>query len=332
MFQPRIALDIGTSHIRGINLASDGVETIPAVVLKDRLGKILAAGETADSIQHGSESSEEILFPIRLGRVQHKQSALELLRLLFQKLRARGLIQRPTVMASVPVGAMPAYRKLFISFIREAGGGQVYLIESVFAAALGSEHTFESGRTQLVLDLGAGKVDIGVLNSSNVVLSHRQFYGGEALLRGTDHYIRRQYRFLLGREGQKRLVEDLISAVPLKQDRSLEFPGQDLKHGQPGKIVLSANELLEVVEPILNSWVASIRSLIRQLSPEQAADVLKHGMLLTGGLAQLHQLKDFFEKKLELPCSLAEKADECVIQGAGKALGFVGSYRERAVG
>lgn len=60
--------------------------------------------------------------------------------------------------------------------------------------------------------------------------------------------------------------------------------------------------------------------IIRQASPDMAEDLLKHGLLLTGGTARLSGLDKWLANRLGIPVRVSEHAEISAVMGCSRTL------------
>jgi rod shape-determining protein MreB len=66
--------------------------------------------------------------------------------------------------------------------------------------------------------------------------------------------------------------------------------------------------------------VGAVRTALENTPPEFAADIMKHGIVLTGGGALLKQIETAVSIATELPVRVADNPELCVAMGAAIAL------------
>ena len=72
----------------------------------------------------------------------------------------------------------------------------------------------------------------------------------------------------------------------------------------------------------VESIVVCVKSVLEKTPPELAADVMDHGIVLTGGGSMLYGLADLIRKETNIPAMLADDPLSCVAIGTGKAIEF----------
>jgi rod shape-determining protein MreB len=84
--------------------------------------------------------------------------------------------------------------------------------------------------------------------------------------------------------------------------------------------IITSDEACQAVSGIVADIVQTVRIVLEQVPPELAADIVDHGIILTGGDALLNGLDHLLRKETSLPVTVANDPLSTVILGAGKAL------------
>ena len=66
--------------------------------------------------------------------------------------------------------------------------------------------------------------------------------------------------------------------------------------------------------------VDAIKSTLEKTPPELSADIIDHGIMLTGGGALLRGLDQLVEQETGMPVHVADSPLDCVVDGTGKRL------------
>jgi len=74
--------------------------------------------------------------------------------------------------------------------------------------------------------------------------------------------------------------------------------------------------------------VATVRMALEQTPPELSADIVDHGIVLTGGGALLRNLDKRLNKETGLPIIIADDPLSSVVLGSGQALEDIDVLKE----
>jgi rod shape-determining protein MreB len=226
----------------------------------------------------------------------------------------------PRIIICVPCGSTQVERRAIRESAIGAGAGQVYLIEEPMAAAIGADLPVAVATGSMVVDIGGGTTEVGVISLGGMVYSGSVRVGGDKFDEAIINYIRRNYGMLIGETTAELIKKEIGSAFPGSEVREMEVKGRNLAEGIPRSFTISSNEILEALTEPLNQIVSAVKSALEQTPPELGADIAEKGMVLTGGGALLRDLDRLLMEETGLPVIVADDPLTCVVRGSGKAL------------
>ncbi|MCE7879018.1 MAG: rod shape-determining protein [Betaproteobacteria bacterium PRO3] len=226
----------------------------------------------------------------------------------------------PRIIICVPCGSTQVERRAIRESALGAGASKVYLIEEPMAAAIGADLPISDATGSMVVDIGGGTTEVGVISLGGMVYSGSVRVGGDKFDESIVNYIRRNYGMLIGETTAEQIKKTIGSAFPGSEVREMEVKGRNLAEGIPRSFTVSSNEILEALTDPLNSIVSAVKSALERTPPELGADIAERGMALTGGGALLRDLDRLLMEETGLPVIVAEDPLTCVVRGCGKAL------------
>ncbi|VEB45770.1 Rod shape-determining protein MreB [Chromobacterium violaceum] len=226
----------------------------------------------------------------------------------------------PRIVICVPCGSTQVERKAIRDSALAAGARRVELIEEPMAAAIGAGLPVEEPTGSMVVDIGGGTTEVGVISLGGVVYSNSVRVGGDKFDEAIINYIRRNYGMLIGETTAEEIKKTIGSAFPGAEVREMEVKGRNLAEGIPRAFTVSSNEILEALTEPLNQIVSAVKIALEQTPPELGADIAEKGMVLTGGGALLKDIDRLLAEETGLPVFVAEEPLTCVVRGSGKAL------------
>jgi len=226
----------------------------------------------------------------------------------------------PRIIICVPCGSTQVERRAIRESAIGAGARQVYLIEEPMAAAIGADMPVAEPTGSMVVDIGGGTTEVGVISLGGIVYASSVRVGGDKFDEAIINYIRRNYGMLIGESTAESIKKQIGSAFPGSEVREMEVKGRNLAEGIPRSFTISSNEILEALTDPLNSIVSAVKSALEQTPPELGADIAEKGMVLTGGGALLRDLDRLLVEETGLPVIVAEDPLTCVVRGSGRAL------------
>ena len=84
--------------------------------------------------------------------------------------------------------------------------------------------------------------------------------------------------------------------------------------------IVSCREIRHVFEAFLEEIVRTINVTINTLPPEISADIIKNGVIFTGGVSKIAGLDDFLKRTLTYNFTISDDCENVAILGAGKLL------------
>jgi rod shape-determining protein MreB len=226
----------------------------------------------------------------------------------------------PRIIICVPCGSTQVERRAIRESALGAGASQVYLIEEPMAAAIGAGLPVSEASGSMVVDIGGGTTEVGVMSLGGMVYKGSVRVGGDKFDEAIINYIRRNYGMLIGEQTAESIKKTIGSAFPGAEVRDMEIRGRNLSEGIPRSFTVTSNEILEALTDPLNQIVTAVKVALEQTPPELASDIADRGMMLTGGGALLRDLDRLLLEETGLPVHVAEDPLTCVVRGSGIAL------------
>src|SRR5436189_2583092 len=226
----------------------------------------------------------------------------------------------PRIIICVPCGSTQVERRAIRESALGAGASQVHLIEEPMAAAIGADLPVGDATGSMVVDIGGGTTEVGVISVGGIVYSGSVRVGGDKFDEAIINYIRRNYGMLIGETTAEEIKKEIGSAFPGSEVREKEVKGRNLAEGIPRSFTISSNEILEALTDPLNSIVSAVKSALEQTPPELGPAIAQKGMVLTGGGALLRALGQLLMGATGLPMIVCESHRTCALRGSGRAL------------
>jgi rod shape-determining protein MreB len=226
----------------------------------------------------------------------------------------------PRIIICVPCGSTQVERRAIRESALGAGASQVFLIEEPMAAAIGAGLPVTEASGSMVIDIGGGTTEVGVMSLGGMVYKWSVRVGGDKFDDAITNYIRRNYGMLIGEQTAELIKKTIGSAFPGSEVREMEVKGRNLSEGIPRSFTVTSNEILEALSDPLNQIVIAVKSALEQTPPELASDIAERGMMLTGGGALLRDLDRLLLEETGLPVHVADDPLTCVARGSGLAL------------
>lgn len=316
-----LGIDLGTANVLIYQRGRGIVLREPTVVAINKTTKELkAAGEEARQMLGRTPGSITALQPIRDGVIADYTVTEQMLRYFIQKVAGKRFLFKPRVIICVPSSVTSVERRAVLDAAKEAGAKEAYPIEEPMAAAIGAGLHIGDPEGNMVVDIGGGTTDVAVISLGGIVRSESVRTGGNKLDEAIHRFIKREYNLIVGERTAEEIKMGIGSAYPLEEELVMEVKGRDMVDGMPKIIEITSKEIrIALAEPV-NQIVLRTKSVLEQTPPELAADIVAHGIWLTGGGALLRGLDQLLSQETGIPVHIAEDPLSCVALGTGQAL------------
>ncbi|MEQ1673941.1 MAG: rod shape-determining protein [Candidatus Nitrotoga sp.] len=326
-FTNDLAIDLGTANtliwVRGQGI----VLNEPSVVAIRQEGgpngkKIIQqVGLAAKQMLGRTPNNITVIRPMRDGVIADFTVTEQMLKQFIGRVHQSGIFRpSPRIVICVPCGSTQVERRAIRESAYGAGARRVELIEEPMAAAIGADLPVEDATGSMVVDIGGGTTEVGVMSLGGTVYSGSVRVGGDKLDEAIINYIRRNYGMLIGETTAEQIKKGIGSAFPGSEVKEMEVMGRNLAEGVPRSFTISSNEVLEALTDPLNSIVSAVKIALEQTPPELGGDIARKGMVLTGGGALLRDIDRLLMEESGLPVIVADDPLTCVVRGSGKAL------------
>lgn len=322
-FSHDMGIDLGTAntlvHVKGRGI----VLREPSVVaIKSDSGDILAVGEEAKRMIGRTPGNIVAIRPMKDGVIADFDVTQAMLKYFIAKaMNSKTLISKPRVVVGVPSGVTEVEKRAVIDAAQQAGAREAYLIEEPMAAAIGAGLPVEDATGSMVVDIGGGTTEIAVISLGGIVTSRSIRVGGDEMDTSIVQYIKRMYNLMIGERTAENIKIEIGTAIVTPEtDRTMDIRGRDLVSGLPKTLTIQAKEIREALNEPIYKIIDAVKSTLEKTPPELAADVMDHGIMMTGGGALLTNLDKLLSNETGMPVLVSEDALSCVGEGTGKSL------------
>ncbi len=326
-FSNDLAIDLGTANTliyvrnKGIVLDEPSVVAIRTEGGPNAKRSIQAVGHAAKQMLGKTPGNITAIRPMKDGVIADFVVTEQMIKQFIKKVHdSRLLSPSPRIIICVPCGSTQVERRAIRDAALAAGASQVFLIEEPMAAAIGAGMPVSDATGSMVVDIGGGTTEVGVISLGGMVYAGSVRVGGDKFDDSIVNYIRRNYGMLIGDTTAENIKKHIGSAFPGSEVREMEVKGRNLAEGIPRSFTISSNEILEALAEPLNQIVSAVKIALEQTPPELGADIADRGMVLTGGGALLRDLDRLLMEETGLPVIVAEEPLTCVARGCGLAL------------
>jgi rod shape-determining protein MreB and related proteins len=200
--------------------------------------------------------------PMKDGVIADFTITEQMLKFFIKKVHPQSFFKpSPRIVICVPYGSTQVERRAIKESAQMAGAREVRLIEEPMAAAIGAGLPIAEATGSMVVDIGGGTTEVGVISLGGIVYSASVRVGGDKFDEAIINYIRRNYGMLIGESTAETIKKQIGSAFPGAEVREMEVKGRNLAEGIPRSFTISSNEILEALTDPLNNIQSWVRTL-----------------------------------------------------------------------
>lgn len=326
-FSNDIAIDLGTANTLIYVKGKGIVLNEPSIVAFDKNTKrIIALGNKAKEMQGREHREIKVTRPMRDGVIADFEIAEGMIRAFIKKVRGTSAMASRRVVVAVPSGVTEVEKRAVRDSAEHAGAKEVHLIAEPMAAAIGIGIDVEAPVGNMIIDIGGGTTEIAVIALSGIVNEESIRIAGDEMNYAIMQFFKKNHNILIGERTAEAIKCEVGSAVPLKEEITIQVKGRDLVGGVPKTTEVSSVEIREALNEAVTQIVDAVRQTLERTPPELSADILDRGVMLTGGGALLKGLDERIRMETNLPVHVAEDPLTAVARGAGKVIENMNQY------
>ncbi len=330
LFSNDIGIDLGTANTlvyvkgRGIVINEPSI-----VAINQKTGQVVAVGQQAKDMMGRTPPHIAAIQPVVDGVISDFEITSEMLSYLINKAQeGHSKLLGPRVVVGVPSGITSVETRAVRDAAKAAGAREVHVIEEPMAAAIGIELPIHAATGSMVVDIGGGTTDIGVISLGGLVTSRNVRIAGDRFNSDITTHVRNESKILIGAKTAEE-VKIAVASVN-RQGTALEIVarGRDLATGLPREIIITDEDIRNAIGHSVDELVEAVKEVIEATPPELVADVMQRGVYLAGGGALIRGLPEFLSSALGVPVVVAPDPLTSVVRGTGIVLDDLEAYRE----
>ncbi len=323
LFTQDIGIDLGTANTLVFVKGKGIVIREPSVVAVDQKSnppRVVAVGTEAKEMIGRTPGSITAVRPLKDGVIADFEITAEMIASFIKRTTKRTPFSRIRVLICIPSGVTEVERKAVYDAAKSAGAKYVSLIEEPMAAAIGAGLPVSEATGSMVVDIGGGTSEVAVISLGEVVTANSAKVAGDNFDEAIISYIKKKYNLLIGERTAVGIKIKIGSAYPYEGEGTVNIKGRNLMDGLPKNVDITSEEIREAMSDIVTQIVDAVKSTLEKTPPELAADIIDHGIMLTGGGALLRGLDKLIAAETKIPVLIANNPLDCVADGTGICL------------
>ncbi len=328
-----IGIDLGTSNTL-VYLKGHGIViNEPSVVAVNiKTNQILAVGGKAKEMLGRTPGHIRAVRPLVDGVISDFEVTEEMLSYLINKAdKISKKMIRPRVLIGVPSGTTNVESRAVYDAARSAGAREVFLVEEPMAAAIGVRLPIKEAIGSMIIDIGGGTTDIAVISLGGIVKSKNLKIAGDRLNSDIITYMRDEFKILVG-ERTAEAVKIAIGSVIPGEYMEIEVRGRDLLTGLPREVVVTDSDIREAISLSIKEFIEGVKDVLETAPPEILSDIMRNGIMLSGGGALLLGIDRLLQNVLRIPIYVVDDPLSAVARGTGVILDDMDYYQDVLIG
>ena len=308
-------IDLGTNNIKIYDQASNQIFMQKNVIaIKDKKD-LFAYGNDAFLMHEKAPANINVSFPVHYGVIADYNNMQTLLNEFLKE-----FIDPKSKMAdfiiAVPTDITEVEKKAFKDLVKGCSvkSKDILVADKPVADAIGMGLDVKSPTGTLVIDMGGDTTEISVLSLGGIVLSQLNHIAGNKFDESIISYVKRTHGIDIGKKSACSLKESIGTAIDNTDEEMIAF-GRYIVTGLPIEITLTSHDIFEAIKNDITSLINAIKILLERIPPEMAADIIHHGLYLTGGASQIKNLDTLLTEELNIKCNTCENPSESVVRG-----------------
>lgn len=320
MFTRDIGIDLGTSNTFVCVKGKGIIIREPSVVAYDvRNDAVRAVGTEAKDMIGRTPGSIVAVKPLKEGVIADFDVTAAMVKRFISLAQRGSFFNRTRTLISIPAGVTEVEIRAVFDAAKQSSS-EVDLIEAPIAAAIGAGLDVSDASGNMIVDIGGGTTQVAIVSLGDIVTSQTIRAAGDHCDEAIINFIRRKHNLLIGERTAENIKIEIGSVLPYENEGKLEIKGRNLVDGLPKNVEITAEDVRNALSDVVEQIVDSVRTTFEKTPPELAADIIDRGIILTGGGALLRGIGELLEKETEMPVTIAERPEECVVRGIAKKL------------
>lgn len=312
-----LGIDFGCSNVTVVS--KEGLlakqPNIMAIKKSNNENSVLAIGEKAQSILGKTTEGEYVFYLVNSGEITNTEYAkIELSQILKELKIKSGAFSKIKVIAPIPAGINDKEKNKYNELFKSCGISEVICIPKIFVTALGENINIGANSAKLVVDIGGGNIECGVINLNSLVCCSSLGLGGRTVDLTIVDYIKQKYGAIIG-ENTALMLKEQIFSLYQTDTAKMEVSGVSSLDNNPVQIIVSSQDIYEATHTFFDEIVRLIKTTINSLPPEISGDVVRNGIYVSGGMAKIPGLGKYLKQQLNINVTVPYESENSTIKG-----------------
>ncbi|MCO6542751.1 MAG: rod shape-determining protein [Lactobacillus sp.] len=324
-----IGIDLGTANIL-INVKGEGiVVNEPSVVaVNTQTDQVVAVGTEAYKMVGRTPGNIKAIRPLKDGVIADFNITEKMLKYFIEKTNVKTIFSRPRIMICCPTNITSIEQKSIIEAAEQTGSKDVYLELEPKVAAVGAGMDIFKPQGNMVIDIGGGTSDIAILSMGDIAASKSIRLAGDKMNVAIQNYVKLHRNIIIGERTAEDVKKQIGTAFEPNPDNTMTIRGRDVQTGLPVSVTISEVDVQHALNDIFYTIIDGAKTVLEQAQPELSADIIDHGIMLTGGGSLVTGVDKLFARELQVPVIIAESPLDTVALGTGILLDHIENHEQ----
>lgn len=328
-FSHDIGIDLGTANTLVYLYGKGIVLNEPSVVaVNQKTGQVVAVGAEAKAMLGRTPNHILAIKPLVDGVISDFEITEEMVSYLLGKATiGSNKLLAPRVVVGVPSGITNVEIRAVRDATRNAGAGEVHIVEEPMAAAIGMRLPIHEPVGNMVIDIGGGTSDIAIISLGGVVKSKNLRIAGDKFNADIVAFVRNQFKVFLGEKTAEAVKINIGNVLPGNSSSEIAVKGRDLVTGLPKEIIITDSDVRDALSQSIEKLIETIREVLESTPPEILSDIMQRGIYLSGGGALIKGLAELIEHEINVPVHITADPLTTVARGTGIVLENLSGFK-----
>lgn len=329
LFSNDIGIDLGTANTlvyvkgRGIVINEPSI-----VAVNQKTGQVVAVGQEAKNMLGRTPPHIVPVQPVIDGVISDFEITSEMLSYLLNKAqKGNTKLLGPRVVVGVPSGITSVEVRAVRDAAHAAGAREVHIVQEPMAAAIGIELPVHEPTGSMVVDIGGGTTDVGIVSLGGLVKARNIRIAGDKFNQDIVSHLRNESKVLIGDKTAEEVKIAVAAVVRGRDPIVVVARGRDLVTGLPREIQITDEDVRNAIGHSVDDLVEQIKDVVESTPPEVLGDVMQRGIYLAGGGALIRGMPEFLTAALGVDVVVADDPLTAVVRGTAIILDNMDAYR-----
>jgi len=289
-----VFVDCGTENLRIFDSFEGLICDEPSYALLSETGNIMISGKEAKEVFYKPPEGAYPVRPIKNGMVADHRLLFEIMSTELKNKVKRNIFSKPDLIFSVSPFLNSVGRRAIYNLGSSLQFKNISLIPSYIFFLSSFDISPLTTEGYLILDLGAGKIDICVTSFGRMIKGKYIKEGMGLLEKKICKHIRDKYGVDIGNN-----LDNLYVDLAFSNDY-ITVSGKDKVTGIPRQKDINSEEIKDIIKLFSENLSANIKMVIEEIAPDLSSDIVKNKLIMVGGGSKSIFLRNNMEKSLEI--------------------------------